>query len=117
MDILFANIWILIPLLAILVGGFSEWLKFKEKQNRLGASAHDLEKTVGEQQAALEAAERRIQNLEAIVTSQVWDALHDGALPEHEKQRAIAEAHFHLAPPEESADTERVAQMARRLKL
>ena len=29
-------IWVLIPLAGILVGAFSEWLKFKEKQARLG---------------------------------------------------------------------------------
>ncbi len=72
--------WVLIPIVAILVGAFTEWLSFKEKQAKLGTSTSELEKTVAVQQQALEAAQRRIENLEAIVTSQVWDVLHDEAL-------------------------------------
>ena len=110
--------WIWIPIIAILAGTVKEWLKFKEKQQRLGSSTHELEKTVAQQQAQLEAAQRRLQNLEAIVTSQMWDAVHDDALPEAERQRALAEARIHLDPaPAEPSDAERAAQMARRLKL
>ena len=110
--------WVLIPLLAILVGAFKEWLKFKEKQTQLGTSTEGLEKKVAAQQEELKQAQRRIQNLEAIVTSQMWDVVHDGTLPEPEKQRALAASQVHLDPaPEEPDDAERVAQMARRLKL
>ena len=38
--------WVLIPIVAILVGAFSEWLKFKGKQAKLGTSTHELEQTV-----------------------------------------------------------------------
>ena len=111
-----AWIWVLIPLAGILMGAFSEWLKFKEKQVKLGTSTSELEKTVVVQQQALEAAQHRIENLEAIVTNQVWDALHDEALPEAERQRALAQARIQLDPPDEPSDADRVARIARRLR-
>ncbi len=111
-----AWIWILIPIAGILVGAFSEWLKFKEKQAKLGTSTSELEKTVVVQLQALEAAQRRIENLEAIVTSQVWDAMHDEAMPKAERQRALAQARLQLEPPDEPSDADRVAQIARRLR-
>ena len=110
-----AWIWVLIPLAGILMGAFSEWLKFKAKQAKLGTSTAELEHNLSEQQQALETAQRRIENLEAIVTSQMWDAVHDETLPEAEKQRALTQARIHLEPPEPS-DAERVARMAQRLK-
>lgn len=109
--------WILIPVLAILVGAFKEWLKFKEKQRQLGSSADELEKTVKAQQKELEAAQRRLQNLEAIVTSQMWDVVHDDALPPSEEERALAQARVDLAFPEDdTSDAERAARLARRLR-
>ncbi|HMB91777.1 MAG TPA: hypothetical protein VKP65_13075 [Rhodothermales bacterium] len=109
--------WILIPVLAILVGAFKEWLKFKEKQQQLGFSAEELEKTVAAQQKELEATQRRLQNLEAIVTSQMWDVVHDDALPQPEKERALAGARVDLAFPEDdTSDAERTARLARRLR-
>ena len=109
-------IWVLIPLAGILMGGFSEWLKFKAKQAKLGTSTSELGQTVVLQQQALEMAQRRIENLEAIVTSQMWDAVHDETLPEAERQRALTQARLHLDPPDEPSDAERIARMARRLK-
>ena len=106
-----------IPIVAILVGAFTEWLKFKEKQARLGTSASELEQTVATQQEALEAAQLRLQNLEAIVTSQMWDVLHDDSLPEAEKERALARARIDIEPDTEPPDADQVAAMARRLKL
>ena len=111
-----AWIWVLIPIVAILVGAFSEWLKFKEKQAKLGTSTSELEKTVVAQQEAMEAAQRRIQNLEAIVTSQVWDVMHDDTLPEAERQRTLSQARIQIDPPDEPSDADRVAQLARRLR-
>lgn len=116
--------WILIPIAAILVGAFTEWLKFKGKQQELGTSTHELELTVETQQKALAAAQetqdalvRRIQNLEAIVTSQVWDAVHDESLPTAEKQKALSAARIQLDPPPEPSDADRVEQLARRLRV
>ena len=117
MEYFWAFSWIWIPIVAILAGTFKEWLKFKEKQRQLGNSTEVLEKQIAAQQEALDAAQRRLQNLEAIVTSQMWDVLHDAELPEAEKQRALAGARLHLDPPAAPDDAERTAQMARRLKL
>ncbi len=115
--------WVLIPLLAILVGGFTEWLKFKEKARKLGSSAEELEKTVEQQAKALEASEaeraalvKRIQNLEAIVTSQMWDVMHEEPQASPQRERALSEARVYLDAPEEPSDADQVARLARRLK-
>lgn len=107
-----AWIWVLIPLAGILLGAFSEWLKFKEKQAKLGLSTSELEKTVAAQAQALETAQRRLENLEAIVTSQVWDTLHDEAPPRAAREGALVSLE---PPPDEPSDAERVARIARRL--
>ncbi len=109
-------IWVLIPLAGILTGAFREWLKFKEKQQSLGASAHELEAVVDALTDELVASKRRIRNLEAIVTSQMWDAIHDDGLTAPERDRALAEARASLDLPEEEPDAEKVAKMARRLR-
>jgi len=79
--------WVLIPIAGILAGAWSEWLKFKEKQSKLGASAETLEAEFEKMSSRLEEQNRalidRIQNLEAIVTSPDWDAITlPPALPE-----------------------------------
>ncbi|GIV60594.1 MAG: hypothetical protein KatS3mg043_1683 [Rhodothermaceae bacterium] len=112
-----AWIWVLIPLAALLLGGFSEWLKFKAKQQQLGASTGELEASVASLETQLAAAERRLRNLEAIVTSQLWDVLHDGSLSGPEKERALAAARAELHLPDEESDADRVEQMARRLRV
>jgi len=105
--------WVLIPIIAILMGGFTEWLKFKAKHAKLGASTEELENTVAEQQKTLDAAMRRIQNLEAIMTSQFWDDVQDETVPGVEQQRARIQPRLALDEPDD--DAERVARMARRL--
>ena len=107
-------IWVLIPLAAILVGGFKEWLEFKQKQERLGVSTteieeelHALEEELHRRDERQQALERRIQNLETIVTSETWDALVDGE----------AAPPLSLEPPEpEDNLAERTEQIARRLR-
>lgn len=123
MEHFWAFSWVWIPIVAILVGGFTEWLKFKEKTRQLGSSAEELEQTVEAQAKALEASDaeraalvKRIQNLEAIVTSQLWDVLHDDTLAPPGRERALAEAHLHLDAPEEPSDADQVERLARRLK-
>lgn len=79
------ELWILIPLAAIAVGAFEQWLKFKAKQDKLGTSAAQLESAVDELSKQLEASEesrknlqQRVQNLETIVTSVDWDLVSAG---------------------------------------
>jgi len=119
-----AWIWVLIPITAILVGAFNEWLKFKSKQTKIGTSTSELESSVAKLEHRLQSSEedrntliRRVQNLETIVTSQMWDALNDETLAPAEKDLALAAARTSLALPDEDPDAEKIAQMARRLKL
>ena len=111
-------IWVLIPLTAILMGGFKEWLKFKQKQDKLGASTDELEeeirgleKTLHERDERQQALERRIQNLETIVTSEAWDALVDGEPSPHMADPLTLER-----PEQEEDLAARTEQIARRLR-
>ena len=124
MEYFWAFSWIWIPIIAILVGGFTEWLKFKEKTQRLGSSTSELEsavttltETLKQSDAHQEALVERIQNLEAIVTTQAWDALHDDALTTSERERQLASARLALDEPDEPSDAEKTARLARRLKV
>ncbi|MGI9174250.1 MAG: hypothetical protein ACR2GR_02870 [Rhodothermales bacterium] len=97
----------------------------KEKTRQLGSSTEELEGTVASLTETLEHSEaqqralvERIQNLEAIVTSQTWDALHDDALPTSEKERRLASSRILLDEPDnEPSDAQKTAQLARRLKV
>ncbi len=117
--------WILIPLAAILLGGFKEWLKFQEKQLQLGESTDHLETKVNELTQSLELSESqrhslltRVQNLETIVTSQVWDVLHDEDKPAEIKKLEIESVKpLVKLPPKEEDAAEKAEQLARRLKI
>lgn len=101
----------------LLFAAFAIWFSFKEKQTQLGASVSELQDMVAAQQKTLAASTRRIQNLEAIVTSQVWDAVNPAGLPEAKTQRSLSQAPGALDLPEkEPSDADRAAQLARRLK-
>ena len=115
------TIWILIPVAAIAAGAFREWVKFKSKQREIGSSADELEQVVSaleaklhDQQAALE---RRIANLETIVTSQTWDTLHDDRLSKADKKLLLEDADGELRTlREELGDARKAELLARRLK-
>lgn len=108
---LFAYGWILIPISAIALGGFKEWLKFKEKQLELGSSTENLGKITSELEAEFQAAKdreaaliERIQNLEAIVTSESWE----DPLPENKPL---------LDLPDDSEEiVKKAARMSRRVR-
>jgi hypothetical protein len=116
-------LWLVILILTTTVGGllfaaFGMWLGFKTQQAEIGASTSDLGRAVATQQEALEAAERRIQNLEAIVTSQAWDVLGDEELSEVEKKHAVSQGRLQadiLEEEGEPSDAERAARLARRV--
>ena len=114
------TIWILIPLAAILLGFFTEWLKFKSKQEKLGTSTHELEDTVRHLSEVLERSEaqrakltRRLENLETIVTSEAWDELHEAPLPEAEPPKPALSSQ--LDGKEREQPRERAERMAQRL--
>lgn len=117
---------LLIPILGIGLAGYHEWLKFRAKQQELGVSTREVEKTIRALQERLERVEQerdalveRVQNLETIVTSEAWDALQDPATeapPAPEAPDSIE-----LESPSEQkkvgTDTEEQAEkLARRLR-
>lgn len=111
-------VFVLIPIVAILAGTVKEWLKMRARQQQIGTSTREIEKTV----ARLEARERelldRIENLETIVVSQTWDAVHDKALSPAERDLRVASTvRRELKPAEtDEANRQRAEQLARRLQ-
>ncbi|MBT8399809.1 MAG: hypothetical protein KJO98_04975 [Rhodothermia bacterium] len=127
-------VWVLIPLAAIAVGAFKEWLKFKAKQDRLGTSTAELERLVGGLRDDLKQSEdsrqrlvERIQNLETIVTTEMWDIVHGAPgqresrarppqrqpqldLPEMERKPRLD------VPEQEDETADRVSKIADRLR-
>jgi hypothetical protein len=113
----FTWIWV-IPVTAILAGTWKEWMKFKVTQRQLGASTDGLEREMDEIRKVNETLRERVQNLEAIVVSQTWNALHDHELAPAERELKVASvAHRELKPPEPSAaNQQRAEELARRLQ-
>jgi uncharacterized protein YlxW (UPF0749 family) len=109
-----------IPIVAILMGGIQEILKLRSQQQGGGASAKELESTVNaleDRLTTLEAErddlQQRVENLEAIVTSDVWDdhveadlALDEGASVDVERSPETNDA----------SDAEATARLARRIQ-
>ena len=117
--------WVLIPIAGILFGAFKEWLNFKEKQLKIGESTEHLEVKVDELLQALEKSERekegllsRLQNLETIVTSQVWDVLSDEETPPEIKKLEVESVKPQIMlPPKEDDAAEKAEMLARRLRV
>jgi len=65
--------WVLIPIVAMLFAAYSEWLKFKAKQQNISASTSEIENALEKMTDQNANLIKRVQNLEAIVTSQTWD--------------------------------------------
>jgi hypothetical protein len=110
--------WVLIPITAILMKGFREWLRFAATQRQLGTSTTELEREVTELRRTNETLGERLQNLEAIVVSQTWDALHDRTLAPAERELKVASAvRRELREPDASAaNQQRAEQLARQLQ-
>lgn len=110
--------WVLIPIVAILAGVFREWIKVRTRQRTLGASTSELEKEVASLRKEREAILDRLQNLEAIVVSQTWDAVNDRSLtpPERDLKVASTVRREIAAPASETVNQQRAEQLARRLR-
>lgn len=114
-----------IPILGILLAGYKEWLKFKAKHQELGTSTREVEGLLQSLRERLDrveeerdALQKRVQNLETIVTSEAWIAQHDDTadLP---SLNAAEEGELELpadSDPESWDDAERTAEIARRLR-
>ena len=114
----FGWVWVLIPIAGILAGTFKEWVKFKATQRELGASTHELDREVEELRKINEALQQRVQNLEAIVVSQTWDALHAPGLTPVERDLKVASAARRelKAPDASAANQQRAELLAQRLQ-
>jgi hypothetical protein len=77
-----------------------------------------LEREVTELRRTNETLGERLQNLEAIVVSQTWDALHDRTLAPAERELKVASAvRCELREPDASAaNQQRAEQLARQLQ-
>ena len=114
------TIWVLIPLVAILAGTFGKvaktWIQLKAQQQVLGASNRELEREVTALQKDRETMRERLENLEAIVVSQTWDALQDTSLPPPAKELKVASAVRRELGPSGPSYQQRAEQLANRLK-
>jgi len=109
--------WVLIPIIAILVGGFKDWLKIRARQQALGASNKELERDLEEIRKERSSLLQRLENLEAIVVSQTWEALHDHSLPPQEKELKVASTvRRELGTAAEPSYQQRAGELARRLQ-
>ena len=108
------NIFVLIPIVAILSGVLKTWVK----QRALGASNVELEKEIEGMRRDRASLLERLQNLEAIVVSQTWEVLHDRTLPPAEKEHLAANAaHREFGPIATGpTDQQRAGQLAQRLR-
>ena len=110
------EVWVLIPIVAILSGTFKAWVKIRSQQRVLGASNLELEKEVDEMRREREALQHRLENLEAIVVSQTWDAVHDRSLPPADQERRVASAVRREIAPAAPDYQQRAEQLARRIQ-
>jgi len=111
-----AQLWVLIPVVAILAGTFKTWVRVKAQQRVLGASNRELEQDVAALQKDREALLARLENLEAIVVSQTWDAVHDLSLPPVERERKVASTVSRELGTSGPSFQQRAEQLARRLQ-
>ncbi|MFY9820128.1 MAG: hypothetical protein WAM82_02025 [Thermoanaerobaculia bacterium] len=110
-------IWVLIPIAAIATRAFRTWLRFQATQRQLGASTHDLEREVANLRKTNETVLERLQNLEAIVVSQTWDALHSPGLSPVERELKVTSAvRREVKADPAAANQQRAEQLAQRLQ-
>ena len=115
------EIWLIIPIIAILAGSFSKvaktWMQLKAQQQMLGASNRELEQDVTALQKDRDTLRQRLENLEAIVVSQTWDALHDHSLPPPERERKVdSTVRRELGTASAPSYQQRAEELARRLQ-
>ncbi len=112
MEYLFQNWWVWIPIVAILAGTWKEVALARTKAAQLGSSTESLDEELKKLTASLAqenaSLTKRIQNLEAIVTSVEWDDLTTKALP-------VAEPRIEIEPVQPS-DAEEAARLAQKVR-
>jgi hypothetical protein len=106
-----------IPILAIVLKFGTRWAELRAAQRALGTSNRDLEQKVERLERAQAEAAQRIENLEAIVVSQTWNAAEKPGLPAavHPHRLAGAIRHELRPPAAEELNRQRAADLAGRL--
>lgn len=111
--------WVLIPVAAIFAGLLRDLFKLRAKQQALGTSNRELEKDMDELRRTNQMLAQRVENLETIVVSQTWNAVHAPGAPDAERPRPVAVAPHQPPPPPtpplEELNRQRAEQLARRL--
>jgi phosphoenolpyruvate-protein kinase (PTS system EI component) len=115
-------VWVFIPLIAIGSGAFITVAKLRvEEAKNKQASSPDLTRAVESIKAELktqqQSLERRVANLETIVTSQTWDVLHDSKLNSEEKKLLTQSFRSEIEELKDGlSDTRKVELLIGRLK-
>ncbi|HEX4959675.1 MAG TPA: hypothetical protein VF173_02465 [Thermoanaerobaculia bacterium] len=110
-------VWVFIPVAAILARVVRQWLRVQATQRQLGASTGELEREVAQLRQTNETFLERLQNLEAIVVSQTWDALHAPGLSPVERDLKVASAaRREIKADPAAANQQRAEQLAQRLQ-
>lgn len=122
MEIDMSWVWVLIPLTAIIAGTFKEVAQARREARRLGVSNNELEAKVTSLEERLDklatTQRNRLQNLETIVTSRLWNVLHDDRLSDSERDTALARARIEmvdLSQPREPTAEEKAEILAKKL--
>lgn len=106
-----------IPILVIVLKFGTRWAELRAAQRALGTSNRDLEQKVERLERAQREAAQRIENLEAIVVSQTWNALErpglSAAVHPHRLEGAVR--HDLRATAAEELNRQRAADLAGRL--
>jgi hypothetical protein len=110
------DLWALIPIVAILSGVLKSWVKVKAQQQVLGASNKELEQDVAAMRRDRDALQNRLENLEAIVVSQTWNAVQDHSLPPAEREMRVASTVRRELGPVAPSNQQRAEQLASRLR-
>lgn len=104
-------------LMGIIIFGTRKTNEMKTLEKQMGQNNDGLEERISELQIALRDSEiekanimQRLQNLEAIVTSEAWDSIKSG--------EEAGRVHLHLEEeaPNEPDDAEKAAKMAKRVR-
>jgi hypothetical protein len=111
-------VWVLIPIAAIITKTLRDVLRIRVSQTVLGKSSRELEQTVDELKRKNQDLAQRLENLETIVVSRTWEAIHQPDLSEGDRQRSVASAIQREVqePSSEEVNRQRAAQLARRLQ-
>lgn len=59
--------WVLIPITAIVVGGFKEWLKFRARAERQDASTEEFVRAIAALRDDRDSLARRVERLESVL--------------------------------------------------